>query len=168
VDWWALGNLIFEMVAGFPPFFVQHERFETIKQKICNEEPPLYFIGNPLLKDLLGRLLCKDPKGRLGAGGAAEIRAHGWFFGTNWEGLLQEQVVPPFTPEIKGEADTHWFESEERELTPPDDSNASEKSGERYQEFSLSWKSSKSLEKGSHEAISPPEMIINIKEMGSK
>lgn len=26
-DWWAFGNLLFEMVAGFPPFFVQHEKF---------------------------------------------------------------------------------------------------------------------------------------------
>ena len=24
VDWWAFGNIIFEMIAGFPPFFVQH------------------------------------------------------------------------------------------------------------------------------------------------
>jgi serine/threonine protein kinase len=23
-DWWALGNLIFEMVVGFPPFFQQN------------------------------------------------------------------------------------------------------------------------------------------------
>jgi serine/threonine protein kinase len=27
VDWWALGNLIFEMITGFPPFFIQNEKF---------------------------------------------------------------------------------------------------------------------------------------------
>lgn len=108
-DWWSFGNLIFEMVAGFPPFFIQNERFEKIKNKICSEDPPLYFITNPLLRDLLQKLLSKDPKERLGSRGANEIKEHSWFYGTNWEALLQEEVSAPFTPELKNDADTHWF-----------------------------------------------------------
>ena len=120
-DWWSFGNLIFEMVAGFPPFFIQNERFEKIKNKICSEEPPLYFITSPLLRDLLQKLLSKDPKERLGSRGASEIKEHSWFYGTNWEALLQEEVTAPFTPELKNDADTHWFELCEGNMTPPEE-----------------------------------------------
>ena len=41
--------------------------------------------------------------------GGEEVRNHAWFYGTNWEGLLSEQVVPPFRPDIKSETDIHWF-----------------------------------------------------------
>jgi serine/threonine protein kinase len=97
------------MVAGFPPFFVQHEKFETIKQKICKDDPPLYFINNPILKDLLCQLLEKNPQSRLGSGGIEEVKNHSWFYGTNWEALLLEQLPAPFTPQIKSDCDTHWF-----------------------------------------------------------
>jgi serine/threonine protein kinase len=69
-DWWALGNLIFEMVAGFPPFFQQNEKFERTKGRICEQDPPLYFLSNPILRDLLQLLLQKDPLSRLGTKGA--------------------------------------------------------------------------------------------------
>lgn len=83
-DWWTFGNLIFEMVAGFPPFFQQNEKFERTKARICNDDPPLYFITSPILRDLLQLLLRKDPKDRLGTKGAQEIKEHSWFFGMNW------------------------------------------------------------------------------------
>jgi len=37
-------------------------------------------------------------------------------------------VKAPFVPELKGDTDIHWFEGEEHELTPPEDSSVSEKS----------------------------------------
>ena len=122
------------------------------------------------MKDLLQRLLCKDPGARLGCEGGGEIRSHGWFFGVNWEALLKEEVKAPSVPEMKGDADTHWFEGEEHELTPPDDSSVSEKSQqEKYQEFSLSWKSSNEMERGEQEeARSPPEIVINITEINQE
>ena len=66
-------------------------------------------------------MLKKEPKERLGSKGAQEVKEHSWFFGLNWEGLLQEELTAPFTPELKSDADTHWFEMEEGSMTPPDD-----------------------------------------------
>ena len=78
------------MVAGFPPFFNQHDSFQKTKQRVCNEPPPLYFINNPSLKDLVGRLLNKNPKERLGTKSVGQIKEHSWFYGMNWEALLRE------------------------------------------------------------------------------
>ena len=72
------------MIAGFPPFFVPNEKIAGIKSKICQEEPPLHLISNPLLKDLLQKLLNKNPHERLGSKSSEEIKSHGWFYGTNW------------------------------------------------------------------------------------
>lgn len=40
-DWWSFGSLIFEMIAGFPPFFSQKDDIATTINKIKNLQPPL-------------------------------------------------------------------------------------------------------------------------------
>ena len=88
-DWWSFGCILFEMVAGFPPFFSQQDSFEHTKNRVCNEPPPLYFLNNPVLRDLIGKLLQKDPRSRLGTQGVKEIKNHSWFYGVSWEALLK-------------------------------------------------------------------------------
>jgi serine/threonine protein kinase len=44
VDWWAVGVMMFEMMAGIPPFFYGEEDSddsaeEKLEQKILNDEP---------------------------------------------------------------------------------------------------------------------------------
>jgi hypothetical protein len=76
VDWWALGILIFEMLAGFPPFF--DESAYGIYQKILagKIEWPRHFSSDA--KDLVKRLLTSDKSRRLGcqANGAQDIKDH--------------------------------------------------------------------------------------------
>lgn len=64
MDWWALGILIYEMMAGFPPFF--DEQPLGIYEKILAGDVrfPSNFDVNA--KDLVRRLLVADLSKRLG------------------------------------------------------------------------------------------------------
>lgn len=64
VDWWALGILIFEMLAGYPPFFDDNPF--GIYEKILAGR--IYFPPHidPTAKDLIKKLLTADRTKRLG------------------------------------------------------------------------------------------------------
>ena len=110
VDWWALGILIYEMMAGFPPFY--DETPFLIYEKILagNLEFPPHFDG-PLC-DLLTGLLQADPQRRLGCGvaGAMDVKNHPWFAGVHWDALSRRLIQAPFTPPVRHAGDTANFE----------------------------------------------------------
>ena len=100
IDWWGLGIIIYRMLTAKLP----HPT--TINKRIP------YYITNyklPFEKDLISksaydlvtRLWEKDPKLRLGANGAEEIKRHKFFKSINWEKLANKQVNPPYVPEKK-------------------------------------------------------------------
>jgi hypothetical protein len=48
------------------------------------------------------QFLIKDPTGRLGANGdTAAIRGHPFFETTDWDGLIERRVEPPWKPLIE-------------------------------------------------------------------
>lgn len=92
VDWWALGILIYEMLAGYPPFYDEthvgtYERILAGKVR-C----PRHF--DSAAKELIKGLLVVDRTRRLGnlKGGADDIKNHRFFKGTDWRGLLRRTV----------------------------------------------------------------------------
>ncbi|KAG1439423.1 hypothetical protein G6F56_012305 [Rhizopus delemar] len=92
VDWWSLGILIFEMMAGHPPFY--DDNHFGIYERILGGKVqyPGYF--ETAAKDLLKKLLVIDITRRLGnlKGGADDIKKHKWFRHTDWHGLLNKTV----------------------------------------------------------------------------
>jgi len=57
------------------------------------------------------QLLNRNPKHRLGAkGDAAELKAHPFFEGINWDALLRKEIPPPFKPVLKSESDVSNFD----------------------------------------------------------
>lgn len=100
VDWWTLGVLLYEMLTGLPPFY--DENTNEMYRKILSE--PLHFPGHdvvpPAAKDLLTKLLNRDPQQRLGANGSAEIKAHPFFHAIDWRKLLQRKYEPAFKPSV--------------------------------------------------------------------
>lgn len=55
------------------------------------------------LKDLVARLLVRNPASRLGAGpaGAADVRNHRWFHGFDWAAFRAKTMPAPYVPRIK-------------------------------------------------------------------
>uniref|UniRef100_A0A8C4WLI4 cAMP-dependent protein kinase catalytic subunit alpha n=1 Tax=Gopherus evgoodei TaxID=1825980 RepID=A0A8C4WLI4_9SAUR len=115
VDWWALGVLIYEMAAGYPPFFADQPI--QIYEKIVSGKVrfPSHFSLD--LKDLLRNLLQVDLTKRFGnlKNGVNDIKNHKWFATTDWIAIYQRKVEAPFVPKCKGPGDTCNFDDYEEE-----------------------------------------------------
>ena len=72
---------------------------------------PLHFPGPegvpPAAKDLLVHLLDRRPERRLGAKGAAEIKAHAFFSSIDWRKLLDRKYEPTFKPNVVRNGPAH-------------------------------------------------------------
>jgi len=110
VDWWTLGILIYEMLAGQPPF-VDDDPMNIYHQILAGKIAfPRHFDRNA--KNLIKKLLTADLTKRYGClkGGAEDIKKHRWFSHTDWNGLFEKKLTAPIIPTVKGEADTSNFD----------------------------------------------------------
>jgi serum/glucocorticoid-regulated kinase 2 len=116
VDWWTLGSIIYEMLMGVPPFYTNNrqELFEKIK-----EQQPRYSSSlNPVTRDILEKLLEKDPKKRLGSiRDADEVKNHPWFQGINWEDLKDKKYEAPYVPKYNKDLGLGNFDTDFTEMT---------------------------------------------------
>lgn len=123
VDWWALGVLIYEMMAAHTPFEADGDVLQTftlIKRGIPRIEwwnwPPNF---GSLLPGFLCRLLQPRPNQRLPMlpGGIENLQKHAWFKSTDWEGYTARMLTPPLIPkertEFKPSPDPPWMPYEE-------------------------------------------------------
>lgn len=133
VDWWALGVLMFEMMAGRSPFDIITDNpdmntedylFQVILEKPIRIPRFLSVKASHVLKGFLN----KDPKDRLGCQlqtGFADIKSHTFFRSIDWDMLEKKQVVPPFKPQITDDYGLENFDtqftSEPVQLTPDDE-----------------------------------------------
>ena len=111
VDWWALGILIYEMVAGFPPFY--DESPVKIYEKILSGRIEFSKVFSSIVKDLIKKFLQENPSKRYGCGGKGidAVKRHKWFRGVDWAMVLRREIPAPWVPEIKSIDDTHFFDS---------------------------------------------------------
>ena len=93
MDWWTLGIFLYELLFGTTPF-KGSSHAETLTN-ILKEEvkfPKSDDLGHA--RDLIKRLLIKDPSKRLGSTkGATEIKLHPFFRSVNW--ALIRCTTPP-------------------------------------------------------------------------
>ncbi|KAJ5135290.1 Serine/threonine protein kinase [Penicillium bovifimosum] len=98
-DWWSLGALGFDLLTGSPPFRANNHA--KLQEKIVKQKIALpYFLG-PDAKDLLTRLLRKEPSKRLGYHPQKDlqiIKNHRFFRKIDWTALERREVAPPIQP----------------------------------------------------------------------
>ena len=123
--------LLYEMLAGLPPFYDGSSFFLVSKcpvpshlPRLCAEvtdkmykkilHNPLVFGDeiSPLARSILTRLLNRDPSQRLGVNGAEEIKRHPFFVQhIDFERLLQKKIQPPFKPSVSSPVDVSNFDT---------------------------------------------------------
>ena len=100
-DWWSCGILLYEMVIGDVPFASQNTH--KLQQSIMNSPvkwPKSVEVSDDF-KELVEKLLTKNPNDRIGASdGADEILAHDWFSDTDLDLIEQRdpECVLPYKP----------------------------------------------------------------------
>lgn len=77
VDWYLLGVFLYEMLVGIPPYY-DNDR-DVLFYNIINEDLELPSYISKEARDLIVRLMDRNPLTRLGSSGAADIKKHKWF-----------------------------------------------------------------------------------------
>ncbi|CAF1656368.1 unnamed protein product, partial [Adineta ricciae] len=115
VDWWALGVLMYEMMAGQPPFEADDE--DSLFESILRDEVlyPVWLSKEAV--HILKSFMTKNPAKRLGCvaaqGGEEAIKRHAFFAGKiDWEALERRQIKPPFKPKVINPRDTSNFDKD--------------------------------------------------------
>jgi serine/threonine protein kinase len=100
-DWWSLGALGYDLLTGSPPF--RGNNHAKLQEKIVKQKLVLpYFLG-PDAKDLLTRLLRKEPSKRLGYHMQKDlqiIKKHRFFRKIDWAALERRELDPPIQPVV--------------------------------------------------------------------
>ncbi|KAM9411665.1 protein kinase C epsilon type-like [Salvelinus alpinus] len=142
VDWWALGVLMYEMMAGQPPFEADNE--DDLFESILHDDVlyPVWLSKEAV--SILKAFMTKSPNKRLGCvitqGLEEAIKVHPFFKEIDWVLLEQKRVKPPFKPRIKTKRDVNNFDQdftrEEPVLTPVEDAIIKQINQDEFKGFS--------------------------------
>ena len=120
VDLWAFGVILYELLVGQTPFIHVGATKQTLFRSIIREDFPFPdperdgSYVSPEAKDLIRKLLAKNPQDRLGSSSARsdEVRRHEYFDGApEGRSLQQKAARAPWVPSILNSMDAQHFHS---------------------------------------------------------
>ena len=95
--------MLYELLVGFPPHYT--ENIKKLYENIKNAKLQIPNYISPQAKDLLLKLLNKNPKQRLGVNDKNEIKKHPFFKHIDWNKLYNREIPPPVTLKMDEEDD---------------------------------------------------------------
>jgi serine/threonine protein kinase len=122
VDFWGLGTLIYEMLAGMPPVsHTERRNKQAILKTIKNSKLSIKTWFSNEAGDLITKLLHPKVSATQAARrltSAAKIKSHAFFSSINWTNLAAKQVEPPYQPKVNedvvgSQSEIEDFEGEE-------------------------------------------------------
>ena len=125
-DWWSFGILIYELLYGITPFFNKdknrmYELIETGELKFP-KTITIEDVTKPLkvsedAKNIITKLLVKDPGSRLGKNGLNEIKSQSFFGNFNFDMVMNKKLKSPFKPTINDDDLACNFDEEYTSMT---------------------------------------------------
>ncbi|KAL4610656.1 hypothetical protein ACB092_08G066000 [Castanea dentata] len=114
---------------------------QIIFDNILNKKIPWPSVPSDMsyeAQDLINRFLMHDPEERSGANGSAEVKAHPFFRGVNWDSLALQKAA--FVPQPDSADDTSYFISRFNQMSSgmPDDQNCSNSDSDTQESYSNS------------------------------
>ena len=115
VDYWSLGCMLFEALAGYPPFAgaTAEETWNNLKEWESVFQRPVYEDPNYFLSKRTWNLICRCiSKREQRFGSFKEIQSHSYFSEVDWTNLRDPEKGPraPFVPQLEGETDAGYFD----------------------------------------------------------
>lgn len=111
VDYWSLGCMLFEALAGYTPFSGRssNETYSNLKHWRSVLRRPHYEDGRYVFSDRTWQLITRliaTPDKRLRT--FKQVMSMPYFSEVNWENLRER--VPPFTPQLDNDEDAGYFD----------------------------------------------------------
>lgn len=103
VDWWGVGILTFELLAGYTPFVADTpiQVYKKVAAGISTVAfpPPI----KPMAKAFIEQLLVHSPSDRLPAkpGGIQQMKKMKFWQGVDWEKIKNQTAPPPYVPHVQ-------------------------------------------------------------------